>query len=46
MFLALHIAILIFIWFLVALVGAIQSSTKGMTMFLVDLQVHFYAQRF
>jgi hypothetical protein len=29
MFFALHIAILIFAWFLVALVGAVQSSTKG-----------------
>ncbi len=46
MFFALHIVILIFAWFLVALVGTIQSSTKGMTMFFVDLQVHFYAQRF
>ncbi len=46
MFFASHIAVLIFTWFFVVLVGAIQSSTKGMKMFLVDLQVHFYVQRF
>jgi hypothetical protein len=46
MFFALHIAILIFAWFLVTIVGTVQSSTKGMTVFLVDLQVHFYAQWF
>jgi len=42
----LHIVVPILVWFLLVFIGVVPFSRNGMTMFFIDLQVHFHVPSF